>query len=170
MALQTLLRARGAAWGAAAAASAAGTVVAPAAVAGGAAVAAAAAAVVPAAAAVAAPAVVVGYSGGGLAGRRGTKNFDWYNVAMAEAAAAKTAVEAPPFPPELTPGRKRARAFIDFQFGADAAPAAAPAAAAPADAAAAAPGAAVSRVVVELADDLLPLTCDNFLQVRTSPY
>ena len=75
------------------------------------------------------------------------------------------------FPPEPLHGRKRVRAFIDFQFGRDASTAA--------DAGATSqPGgekqgdssdaSSVHRVVVELADDLVPLTVRNFLEVRRS--
>lgn len=83
-------------------------------------------------------------------GRRGTKNLDWFYSAIAEQEAAKDIADAPPFPTEpVVAGRKRARAFLDFQFGKDAGDAAAP----------------VGRVVVELADDIVPLTVENFLQV-----
>lgn len=87
---------------------------------------------------------------------RGSKNLDWYFNALREQELARQAVDAPVFPAEPLHGRRRARAFIDFQTGgrvgggagggADAAP--------------------LQRVVVELADDIVPLTVRNFLEVR----
>lgn len=115
------------------------------------------------------------------AGRRGTKNLDWYTNALAAAEEATTAVDVPVFPSETLHGRKRARAFIDIAFGgggsgssggsgaasAPAAPASGSGAgSSPAGVSASSDAGAVSRVVVELADDIVPITVDNFLQVR----
>ena len=83
---------------------------------------------------------------------RGSKNLDWYYNALQEREDEKTRVEQPVFPPEPLHGRKRSRAFIDFQSGAEGSGEAAP----------------LGRVVVELADDLVPLTVRNFLAVRSS--
>jgi len=114
--------------------------------------------------------------------------------ARLERSAARAAAPPPPFPAQTLHGRKRARAFFDLSFGAPAAqaPAAAGAAAAPAaagaagaapspaaagaapaapaapaaaPAAAAAAPAAVHRVVFELADDVVPVTAENFLRL-----
>lgn len=86
-------------------------------------------------------------------GRRGTKNLDWYINAVARREALKDVVEPPVFPAETLHGRKRARAFIDFQTGR----------------AESGAEAAVSRVVVELADDLVPLAVENFLRLCERP-
>lgn len=55
-------------------------------------------------------------------------------------------VEPPVFPRNPLHGKPRARAFIDWQAGKDA-------------------DAAVQRVVIELADDIVPVTVENFLKV-----
>lgn len=80
----------------------------------------------------------------------GTKHLDWYQNALRRQEELKTHVEPPPYPAEPLHGRKRARAFIDFQIGkaeegGDAAP--------------------TQRVVLELADDIVPNTVTNFLNV-----
>lgn len=80
------------------------------------------------------------------AGRRGSKNLDWFYNAIAEEA--KVKVEHPVYPAEPLHGRKRARVFMDFQFGREATPDVPP-----------------SRVVFELADDIVPLTAENFVNV-----
>ena len=85
------------------------------------------------------------------AAARGSKNLDWYYNALEEREESRLRVAEPVFPAETLHGRKRARAFIDFQLGA----ADAPDGATP-----------LGRVVVELADDLVPLTVRNFLNVR----
>jgi hypothetical protein len=102
------------------------------------------------------------------AGRRGSKHLDWFINAVARGEAAKAAAPTSVMPADPLHGRKRARAFLDFSFGRPAAPAAAsPAGADVAAAAAAPPPPVVSRVVVELADDIVPRTVTNFLQVRS---
>lgn len=90
---------------------------------------------------------------GAALGRRGSKNLDWYINAIARREELKDVVEPPVFPAETLHGRKRARAFIDFQTGRDE------------------PGAepVVSRVVVELADDLVPLAVENFIRLCERP-
>jgi cyclophilin family peptidyl-prolyl cis-trans isomerase len=86
-------------------------------------------------------------------GRRGTKNLDWYINAVAKREELKDVVDPPVFPIETLHGRKRARAFIDFQTGREES----------------AVEANVSRVVVELADDLVPLAVENFLRLCDRP-
>lgn len=83
------------------------------------------------------------------AGRRGSKNLDWFINAVAAREARKDVIDMPVFPTATLHGRKRARAFIDFQIGREAE--------------------ATSRVVVELADDLVPLAVDNFLRLCARP-
>lgn len=90
---------------------------------------------------------------GAALGRRGSKNLDWYINAIARREELKDVVDPPVFPAETLHGRKRARAFIDFQTGRDE------------------PGVepAISRVVVELADDLVPLAVENFIRLCERP-
>ncbi len=138
---------------------------------------------------------------------RGSKSLDWFHRATKRIEADKTRVDPPVFPAETLHGKKRARVFLDIQFGgqrdatpqpahsihsigwnpakqrqpakeggapAQATPAAAGEASSPA--AAAGEGAkegggggggevTVSRSVVELADDIVPFTVENFLRV-----
>ena len=95
-------------------------------------------------------------------GRRGSKNLDWYYNAIARREELKDAVDPPVFPAETLHGRKRARAFIDFRIGQGADGGGGGGAEAPS-------AAAVSRVVVELADDIVPLAVENFLRLCERP-
>jgi cyclophilin family peptidyl-prolyl cis-trans isomerase len=81
---------------------------------------------------------------------RGSKNLDWYFNALDAVEKRKAHVEPPVFPKETLHGKKRARAYLDFAFGRDSNDGAANA----------------QRVVVELADDIVPTTVSNFLTVR----
>jgi len=112
---------------------------------------------------------------------RGSKHLDWYVRELRARELAATRVAPLVFPAEPLHARARARAFVDFSFGAPAraaggdaaapaagAAAAAPAAAAPAGAAAA-PRAALHRVVFELADDVVPVTVANWLALAAAP-
>lgn len=80
---------------------------------------------------------------------RGSKNLDWFVKAVRKLDKMKTAPEIPPFPIETLHGKNRKRAYIDFKFGKDTEESKAP----------------VSRIVVELADDIVPTTVANFLAV-----
>jgi hypothetical protein len=111
------------------------------------------------------------------AAARGSKNLDWYFNALRRIEREKSRPEVPVFPAETLHGRKRARVFVDVAFGAPATPegaaaaaasgAAAPAAQPPAAAAAAAAASGpTQRIVLELADDIVPMTVENFVQVR----
>lgn len=82
---------------------------------------------------------------------RGTKNLDWYVKAVRKIEYTKKQVVKPVFPVETLHGRKRARAFLDLKVGEDQTGA----------------PATVSRVVIELADDVTPTTVANFLSVST---
>ena len=83
---------------------------------------------------------------------RGTKHLDWYQQALRRQEELRSHVDPPPYPAEPLHGRKRARAFFDFQFGRDAPDAAAE-------------STPTHRVVFELADDIVPTTAANFLAV-----
>lgn len=93
-------------------------------------------------------------SAGAVGGRRGTKHLDWFYSAIGDLEAAKGASAAPAYPPEPLHGRRRARVFFDFQWGRERA--AGPDAVPP------------SRVVFELADDIVPLAAQNFVAVSNS--
>ena len=91
----------------------------------------------------------------------GTKHLDWYFNSLRRQEELKQQKVPPPYPAETLHGRKRARAFFDVQFGRDSATAeespnneAVP----------------THRVVFELADDIVPITCQNFLNVSYSKY
>ena len=85
---------------------------------------------------------------------RGSKNLDWYAAALARREAAEALSASSPergavaaiLPVEPLHGRKRARAFLELRLAGT--PASAPPAA---------------RLVLELADDIVPLACTNFL-------
>ena len=102
----------------------------------------------------------------------GTKHLDWYAAALRRQEALRTQVSPPPYPAEPLHGRKRARVFFDLQFGRDAGGEGAEAAAGAAAGGAAggksnaSPANAAHRVVFELADDIVPTTCRNFVNVR----
>lgn len=84
---------------------------------------------------------------------RGTKHLDWWVRARARAPRTPPRV----FPAETLHGRPRRRAFIDFSLGGGGAPAEGKAAP------------ALSRVVFELADDIVPVTVSNFLTLGARP-
>lgn len=76
--------------------------------------------------------------------------MDWYFNALRDAEVAKTKTAPPVMPTQPLHGRKRARAFFDFQFDRDA-------------------DAPTQRVVFELADDIVPLAVQNFLALCERP-
>lgn len=86
----------------------------------------------------------------------GTKHLDWYFNSLRRQEELKQTVAPPPYPSETLHGRKRQRVFFDVQFGKDSASSGADGA-----------GEALptQRIVFELADDIVPTTCLNFVNV-----
>jgi cyclophilin family peptidyl-prolyl cis-trans isomerase len=84
---------------------------------------------------------------------RGTKSLDWYINALAQREASKDILPTTIFPSCIPlHGRKRARAYLDIATGTNAEAAA-----------------NASRIVIELADDLVPLAVTNFLTLCERP-
>lgn len=96
---------------------------------------------------------------------RGTKHLDWFHNALDQESAAQRL--PPPFPLDPLHGRPRARAYLDFAFGS-------PGGNSSGNSNEGAGGegqaaSALHRVVFELADDVVPVTVDNFLSLCARP-
>lgn len=77
---------------------------------------------------------------------RGSKNLDWYRNALRRIEQEKNRINPPIFPVETLHGKPRQRMALDFQIGKDT-------------------DNNVQRIVIELADDIVPLTVSNFIKV-----
>jgi cyclophilin family peptidyl-prolyl cis-trans isomerase len=91
---------------------------------------------------------------------RGTKHLDWFHNALDKETSTQRQ-GPPPFPLDPLHGRARARAYLDFAFGA------------PGGSSGSSEGpqgaSSLHRVVFELADDIVPVTVDNFLSLCARP-
>ena len=98
---------------------------------------------------------------------RGTKHLDWFHNALdRETSTPRTG--PPPFPLAPLHDRARARAYLDFAFGSPGGTASSGSGGGGSEQGP--PGApSLHRVVFELADDLVPVTVDNFLALCARP-
>eukprot|EP01138_Halocafeteria_seosinensis_P015121 gb/GECG01015434.1/.p1 GENE.gb/GECG01015434.1/~~gb/GECG01015434.1/.p1 ORF type:complete len:234 (+),score=30.98 gb/GECG01015434.1/:1-702(+) len=83
-----------------------------------------------------------------FAARRGSKNFGWYQKALRNQEKMNNVTPVKNFPEETLHGKERMKAFMDIRMG---------------------EGATPKRITLRLADDIVPRTVENFVNLCKAP-